>query len=970
MVHPTHNTHNQSDVSLYNVSCIYVDASNYNAEAEIMCKHFLLTYALATNIFVGAGFVDTAKGVERELLDREYYFNIPVSQAEVALELMGEVTGMPIIFLVNDVRGIQLNAVEGQMKVSEAWKQLLANSELVVVEDALSGAIAIKPIGEESNTEKQVLSDVQNQNSKHETNTMKNNTSVSNANRRGGFFSNIGRALTSIALFTTSYWVSAQDDDEDDILFMSPFVVQTDSDAGYLVGNTLGATRTNVALKDLPFHINVISSELIEDTAAYDVDYAIDYLPGTAIVFSEFVPLYSIRGFVSSAAMRNGVRSLNKPDSVQIDRIEAVKGPAALLYGQTQPGGVINYITKQPQFTASHSANISVGNHDLFRSTVSSTGAIGGSDRIAYRIDAAYHQQGQYQSLREIERVSISPMFLIKLTEKTELLLSYNIQDEDNIPSGGLPLKPGSIRNDPNTDPRQHWVTELGYGHLKDSPFSYRDIDTTIYEAQLRHNFFDGLDLRLNLSNMNRDRRSIREGGTAFNAGTYIPNVAGVRNTAFLGDIRDQDRLNFQADLAWEFETGPISHQLVLGYEYNDENEFREQHWWAGSAELFGINPDEWPELSFSTGGVFVRFAYDVFDPESTARRDEFARRFLPKTVEQMPVRPNLTNDNEFSTTAYYANWQLTWNEDKGRILLGGRIDEVEHDRFNFATEGDPALGNVRVTDRLRSRQTGDTDHFSPQAGISYAVTDSWTLYALFSQSVNPRFGLNPTRTENAELTLIDAALEEGVTAPDPNTLPWGQLYDPETGVGYEAGFKYAPIDNSMGVTVAFYDIEKQDIIRSHSDPVLAAAGFQELSGTETSTGIDIDFYLNMMQGKFQVVGGYTYADTEQVTAAPGLPVRWAAEHQGSVWGNYKFDNGFSAGLGVTYIDDRLEDSNVRISEGYERVDARVGYKTTLGKFPTSFNLNIRNLFDIDYRVQRDLFGPPLEWVLSVRVDL
>ncbi len=895
---------------------------------------------------------------DAEILVQPMEFDIPAGNASESLSVFASQGQVELIFTEASVEGVQTDMLKGVYDIETALNRILESTGLMWVKATKHNVYAVKPMYMNSVV----------QGNDPENNKILNpeqNMKIKNKGQQTFLRSILSFAFASL----TSYWVSAQNDDEEDILYLSPFVVQTETDAGYLVGNTLGATRTNVALKDLPFQINVITSELIEDTASYNVDYAIDYLPGTTLVFNEFVPVYSIRGFVSSAAMRNGVRSLNKPDASQIQRIEAVKGPAALLYGQTQPGGVINYITKQPQFTPAYSANISTGNHGLFRSTVSTTGAIGGSERLAYRLDAAYHEQGKYDYFQSLQRFSISPMFLIKLTDKTELLLSYNIQDEENVGSGGLPLKTSDFRT-ADSPPKTHWVTELGFNHSKDSPDSIREIDTTSYEVQLRHNFFEGLDLRVNFSQLQRDRGSIREGGTGLVNGTYIPGVTGIRNTAFLGDIRDQKRTNLQADLAYSFDTGPLSHQLVVGYEHNDENEYRDERWWAGTAEFYGINPDDWPELSFSTGGVFVRFAYDVFDPASEARRNEFVRRFMPKTPDALPVRPNRERDNEFNTSAYYANWQITWNENKGRILLGGRFDDVEHFRTNYASEGDPIDNNVRLTNTIRNIQQGETDHFSPQAGISYAITDAWTVYALFSKSVNPRFALNPTRPDNADVLLQEAAEEFGGTAPSADTLAWGQLYEPETGRGYEAGFKYAPVDNRMGITVAFYDIEKQDIVRSNSDPILAAVGIQELSGIESSTGIDIDYYLNLMGGKFQLVGGYTYADTEQVTRRPGLPLRWAPEHQGSAWGNYKFDNGFSAGLGVTFIDDRLEDSDTRISPGYDRWDARVSYKTEIGKFPTTFGLNIRNLFDTRFRIQRDTYAVPLEWILSVKVDL
>ncbi len=883
----------------------------------------------------------------------EYAFNLEAGPALKTLKQLAIQAEIQLVYSDGAVRGVETPSLRGHYAPEEALSLILVNTPLIAVQANGNGSyVILRQNGDQPGQGNQ----------KTKTENPEQNMKIKNKGQQTLLRSVLSFALASL----TSYWVSAQNDDEEDILYLSPFVVQTDTDAGYLVGSTLGATRTNVALKDLPFQINVITSELLDDTAAYDVDYAVAYLPGVSPVFNEFVPQYNIRGFNSSAAMRNGVRSWNKPDASQIQRIEAVKGPAALLYGQTEPGGVINYITKQPQFESAHSARVQVGNYGLFRSTVSSTGAIGGGERIAYRIDAAFHEQGKYDSFQEIDRISISPMFLFRITEKTDVLVSYNLQEENLVPSGGLPLKPGGFRG----DPENVWVTELGFNHSKDSPYSSRDIDSTNFEVQLRHNFFEGLDLRVNFAQLQRDRGSIREGGTGLLGGTYEPGVTGLRRTVFIGDIQEAERVNLQADLAYIFETGPVNHQIVLGYERNEEDEYRQGRWFAGSPEMFGFTVEDWPELAIRGRDGFIRFIYDVFDPVSEARRNEFARRFMPKSVFDLPVRPGNTAQDDFTTSALFANWQLTWNDDRGRILLGGRFDDIEHIQRRFANEGNPILGTVIATDNLTSFEEGDVSHFSPQAGISYAVTDAWTVYALYSKSVNPRFEINPARNANAEQDLIDAAEEFGVSIPDIDSLPWDQLYDPETGRGMEVGIRYAPIDNSKGFTVAFYDIEKQDIVRPSSNLALSSVGFGELSGTETSVGVDVDFFLNLLNGKFQVIGGYTYADTEQASERPGLPVIWAAKNLGNVWGNYKFDNGFSAGLGMTFIDDRLEEDNSRISPGYSRTDAQISYRTTLGKFPTRVSLNIRNLFDTEYRIQRDQFGVPLEWILSVGIEL
>ncbi|HEY1111135.1 MAG TPA: TonB-dependent receptor plug domain-containing protein, partial [Opitutaceae bacterium] len=99
---------------------------------------------------------------------------------------------------------------------------------------------------------------------------------------------------------------------------LSPFQVVGEDDRTYQAANTLGATRTNVAIRDLPMQINVVTEQLMVDRALFDLEQVLDVMPGTARTFNEFIPQVNIRGFDSSAAMRNGVRGLTTPDTNSI----------------------------------------------------------------------------------------------------------------------------------------------------------------------------------------------------------------------------------------------------------------------------------------------------------------------------------------------------------------------------------------------------------------------------------------------------------------------------------------------------------------------------------------------------------------------------------------------------------------------------------------------------------------------------
>ena len=328
---------------------------------------------------------------------------------------------------------------------------------------------------------------------------------------------------------------------KDSAVILSPFEVNADNDRGYQAANTLGATRTNVAIRDLPMQINVVTEQLMVDRALFDLDQVLDVIPGTARTFNEFVPQANIRGFDSSAAMRNGVRGLTTPDMNSIARVETLKGPAALLYGQTQPGGVINYITKNPSPQKKTTLRLSAGTDGLFRSEFDNTGPLNAAKTFNYRLGATYYTVDKGERQRSLDRVAIAPMLQWKPFQHTSVVVRYSNTHDNIRPAEGLALKPTGALNrggDPSyfaafglVDPvdTPQWVDDVGPGFIKDSPSSYRDYKPAIWELEATQRLNANMDLRFNLAYHRRARSSIREGGT----GLINPNAEVEREAGF-----------------------------------------------------------------------------------------------------------------------------------------------------------------------------------------------------------------------------------------------------------------------------------------------------------------------------------------------------------------------------------------------------------------------------------------------------
>lgn len=147
---------------------------------------------------------------------------------------------------------------------------------------------------------------------------------------------------------------------DDGVAVLSPFEVKTDKDYGYLKTNAATATKINMEIQNIPLNLQVISREFLDDTNAQSLTDLFRYSASAAgdTRFAMRVPAnsatpqgtFTMRGFVVNSLMRNGIFRYTSYNLENIDRVEVVKGPAAVFFGQGYPGGVVNYISKLPEF--------------------------------------------------------------------------------------------------------------------------------------------------------------------------------------------------------------------------------------------------------------------------------------------------------------------------------------------------------------------------------------------------------------------------------------------------------------------------------------------------------------------------------------------------------------------------------------------------------------------------------------------
>ncbi|BAB74277.1 ferrichrome-iron receptor [Nostoc sp. PCC 7120 = FACHB-418] len=186
-------------------------------------------------------------------------------------------------------------------------------------------------------------------------------------------------------------------------------VVTGEADS-YGVPNASTATRTDTPLRDIPQSIQVVPQEVLRDRKVRSVNEAVQTVSGVVdggTIYGAPSGIKTIRGFTQGFAvggtenLRNGVPDADYIDIVPIgtiEQVEVLKGPASVLFGGVEPGGVINTITKQPLGEPYYQIAFEAGNYGYYQPSIDLSGPLTADKTVLYRLIAGYEHSNNIQT--------------------------------------------------------------------------------------------------------------------------------------------------------------------------------------------------------------------------------------------------------------------------------------------------------------------------------------------------------------------------------------------------------------------------------------------------------------------------------------------------------------------------------------------------------------------------------------------
>ncbi|MEA5565541.1 TonB-dependent siderophore receptor [Anabaena sp. UHCC 0399] len=506
-------------------------------------------------------------------------------------------------------------------------------------------------------------------------------------------------------------------------------LVVTGEQGGYRAEQASSATKTDTPIRDIPQSIQVIPREVLKDQGTIRVQDALQNVSGStnAGYYQGFSEYLSLRGFGANL-FRDGLRSYQDYggliETADIERIEVLKGPASVLFGDAPPGGLVNLVTKQPLTQPFYSVEGTVGSFSTYRGGIDLSGPLNDSKTALYRFNTSYENAGSFRDFVNSERVFLAPRFNFALGDKTNLTIDGSWIEETRTADDGTV----AIGNRPANLPRERFLGE---------PFQNVEINVTNFGYSLDHKFNEQWSIRnsfraqfVNLARYYPLRDSLDE------------ETGELSRLSYFSERRD-NAYSTQTDVVGKFSTGSIKHQLLFGFDYSK------------------ITQD-------GTFGDFETYpSINIFNPV-------YARLEYPKQGIL-----NFFRDDTLDKYGFYIQDQIELNPQL-KLLVGGRFDIFEQTRTTRS------LGEEREefsqSDSNFSPRLGIV--YQPSENISLYASYATSFEPSFGTSRNgngepfkPETGrqfevgvkADITRNLSATLALYDLR-KQNVTVDDPNS--------------------------------------------------------------------------------------------------------------------------------------------------------------------------------------------------------
>ncbi|EOC1342155.1 ferrichrome porin FhuA [Cronobacter dublinensis] len=397
------------------------------------------------------------------------------------------------------------------------------------------------------------------------------------------------------------------------------------------------ATKTDTPIEKTPQSVSVVTREEMDTRQPTTVKDALSYTPSVFATrgSSSTYDVVTIRGFTTSTTVNtnqylDGMKlqgnnySEVSMDPYFLERVELMRGPTSVLYGNSNPGGIVSMVSKRPTTEPLREVQFKAGSHNLWQTGFDFSDAIDDAGVWSYRLTGLGRSQNAQQEMAKSTRYAIAPSFSWRPDNQTDFTFLSNFQSDPDAGFYGWLPRSGTIVPYYDANGKAHKLpTDFNEGE-ENNKMSRRQ---QMVGYSFSHAFDDIFTVRQNLryNRVHTLYRSVY--GNEFKAPATI-------NRAYVRSDEDMNAFSVDTQLQSDFATGAVDHTLLTGVDYSRmRNDINADYGTASALNM--LDPQ------YGNPDVNVNFLYDVI--------------------------------NRQEQTGLYVQDQAQWN--KWVMTLGGRYD-------------------------------------------------------------------------------------------------------------------------------------------------------------------------------------------------------------------------------------------------------------------------------------------------------
>jgi iron complex outermembrane receptor protein len=462
---------------------------------------------------------------------------------------------------------------------------------------------------------------------------------------------------------------------------------------GYVATRSATATKTDTPILEVPQTINVVTAHQVDVQGARNLTQALRYTPGVntggftdrnsiadEITSRGFAPtpLYLDGAYIPYAGSLGGAPQI---DPYTLERIEVLKGPSSVLYGQNQPGGLINMVSKRPTTEQQNQIKLGAGSYNRVNGAFDTSGPIDDQKQFSYRLVGVANKGNEQVDHNNSERMLLAPSLTWAPTEDTALTLLAQIQRDDGLPDYQTLPRVGSLDRGPTGERiNRHFFSG-------DSNFNDYRRDQYVFGYDFSHTLTDDLKYRSTAR-----YTDVRDQYKGFYLRSFVTDDDGVTdftraNRAKVDWRQHNIAYTLDNNLEYTFNTGALEHMTLAGVDYRH----------------------------------FTR-KYDGYNANNVLPVDLYGKN----NYDTSNVTPELTTkwDNTLRQNGVYLQDQIKL--DQWILTIGGRQDWAELDNKDLLASTHEAKRDSQFTGRV---------------GLTYVTDFGLAPYVSYSESFLPTLG-------------------------------------------------------------------------------------------------------------------------------------------------------------------------------------------------------------------------------------